>query len=219
MIDVTESSPNEKKRMLQLSGVHFDYIDGGDNSNLVPLSDEMLTNKFSFSLNQGEVTSITHHSGQSFQILFDSFHDDMELTVSLLNATLEETFYSATSSTISKILRPNTVTIPIANATTFSPELVEAVGATGQVIGQAQGLTEKGGASIALIAILLNVRFSGPLVKAIQIIVLFDKLRLINVRFDGLLGYFLEKIFQAFDSNIISKDDYVQTAKPAWNKF
>lgn len=58
------------------------------------------------------------------------------------------------------------------------------------------------------------------MVKAIQIIVLFDKLRLVNVNFeDGLLGYFLKKVFSAFDSNLIHVDDYTTTAKPGHNKF
>jgi hypothetical protein len=39
------------------------------------------------------------------------------------------------------------------------------------------------------------------------------------VKFEGLLGYFLERVFSAFDSNMISTDDYDQTARPGWNRF
>lgn len=108
----------------------------------------------------------------------------------------------------------------ISNSTDFSTEIVNAVEKTGEIVGQAQNIAEKSGISIALFAILFNIRFSEPLVKAIQIIVLFDKLRLVNVNFDGgLLGYFLEKVFSAFEENFIKTDDYITTARIGHNKM
>jgi hypothetical protein len=48
MFDDTEGSVNEKKRMLQLTGEHFDLIPDGDNSDKILISDELLSNKFDF---------------------------------------------------------------------------------------------------------------------------------------------------------------------------
>lgn len=217
--DVTETDQNSKKRMLQLTGDHFDLIDGGDNSSKISLTTEMITGTFNFEFNEGSVTSVNFFTGQLFEIQFDKFYNDMQLTITLKNATLKEDYYTPTSSTPVKVLLPNSFTIPVANITNFSPEVIASVETTGKAVGQAQSVAEKSGATLAIIGIMLNIRFSGPLVKAIQIIVLFDKLRLINVKFDGLIGYFLEKVFKAFDSNIVSKDDYVLTAKPTFNKF
>lgn len=97
----------------------------------------------------------------------------------------------------------------------YSPEVTEAVETAGKITGQAQSIAEKSAISVAILAILFNVRFSESLVKAIQIIVLFDKLRLVNVNFNdgGILGYFLEEVFSAFDSSWVKTDDYIHTGK------
>jgi hypothetical protein len=65
------------------------------------------------------------------------------------------------------VLQPNIIIIPIQNATTYSPEVIETVEAAGKAVGQAQSLAEKSGATLALLGILLNIRCSGPIVKAI----------------------------------------------------
>lgn len=104
--------------------------------------------------------------------------------------------------------------------TDYSPETIETVEIAGKITGQAQSIAEKSSFSLAILAVLFNIRFSESLIKAIQIIVLFDKLRLVNVNFKGgLLGYFLEKVYSAFDSNMVKTNDYIHTARPGDNKF
>jgi hypothetical protein len=57
------------------------------------------------------------------------------------------------------------------------------------------------------------------MIKALQFILLFDKLRLINVHLDNLLGTFMKAIYEAFKVNLIDVDDYERTAKYSQNQF
>jgi hypothetical protein len=60
---------------------------------------------------------------------------------------------------------------------------------------------------------------SGTVFKVIQIVNLFDKLRLLNITFKGLLGKFLDQISEIFNVSLISKDDYFEITNPRFNKF
>lgn len=65
----------------------------------------------------------------------------------------------------------------------------------------------------------MNFDISGTIFKVIQIITLFEKLRLMNIRLNGLLGKFLDSIAEMFNTNLIEKDDYHIIAKPRSDKF
>jgi hypothetical protein len=77
----------------------------------------------------------------------------------------------------------------------------------------------QGGQYISIIVVLMNFDISGTIFKVIQIINLFDKLRLMNIRLNGLLGKFLDSIAEMFNTNLIQKDDYHLTAKPRTDRF
>ena len=57
------------------------------------------------------------------------------------------------------------------------------------------------------------------MMKAIQFILLFDKLRLLNVQYENLLGEFMDSIYSAFKARIINIDDYESNARLKWNMF
>lgn len=134
--DVTESSFNEKFRILELTGGHFGSGSSTQsNPNEVKVTDYILTNKFEFTLIKGTITEIKYLTGKNFRVGFNSFHDGMQLIITLKNATLEELYYSPTSSTPIKLLLPNTVKIPIANSAGYSPEIINMVEITGKAIG------------------------------------------------------------------------------------
>jgi hypothetical protein len=44
-------------------------------------------------------------------------------------------------------------------------------------------------------------------------------MRFINVEFKGLIGYFLDIIFKAFDSSVLPRDYYPDSTVPKYNKF
>lgn len=66
---------------------------------------------------------------------------------------------------------------------------------------------------------LINADISGTIFKVIQIVNLFDKLRLLNIDLSGTLGKFLDIISSLFSTNFFGKDDYQQSTNPSKNKF
>jgi hypothetical protein len=86
-------------------------------------------------------------------------------------------------------------------------------------IGVTARLSTTVGTGAVIIGTLVNVDISGSMMKAIQFILLFDKLRLINVYYDNLLGVFMESIVEAFKARLINIDDFEDSAKVSANMF
>jgi hypothetical protein len=72
---------------------------------------------------------------------------------------------------------------------------------------------------LSIFIVLANFDVSGTIFKVLQIINLFDKLRLLNIRMDGLIGKFLESLSRLFENSLIEKDDYHIVAKPRGDRF
>jgi hypothetical protein len=157
--EATESNFNQKERLYKFTSDHFDEFE--------PLTQAILDNNFQFSLNAGTLNSVEINSADTAKITFDSFEDDMEVTISVRNATLRETFISATQSDAIKILIDESYTFSIENPVVFSEGVVAATKTTGQVIGSSNMVTEKSGIAVSILTIFANVRISGAMLKAI----------------------------------------------------
>ena len=55
--------------------------------------------------------------------------------------------------------------------------------------------------------------------KIVQIINLFDKIRLMNVNLTGLLGKFLIQVGEVFNNNLIEVNDFEIVSKPRLDRF
>jgi hypothetical protein len=207
--DVTESNFHDKSRNYKFTSDYFNED--------FPLTEEIVNNNFQFALNEGTITAVNLISIDTVSVEFDNFSDDLQLTVSLKNATLVETFISETQSDAIKILIDNSFTFDIENFTTYNEEVLAATATTGKVLGNSNLITEKSGIAISIFTIFANVRISGAMLKAIQIIILFDKMRFVNVEFGGLMGYFLDVIFKAFDSSVLKRDNYTDSTISNYN--
>jgi hypothetical protein len=100
--EATESNFNQKERLYKFASDHFDQFD--------PLTQEILDNNFEFALNVGTLNSVEFNSVDTAKITFDSFEDGMEVTISVKNATIRETFISSTQSDAIKLLIDNSFT-------------------------------------------------------------------------------------------------------------
>lgn len=137
----------------------------------------------------------------------------MKVAFTLKNATLEETYVDPTNSTPIKVLIANQHTFKIENFTIYDEAVLNATASAGSGVGTASSITSTFGSSAVVLGTVLNLDMSGSMIKALQFILLFDKLRLINVKLDNLLGTFMTAIYEAFKVNLINVDDYEETAK------
>jgi hypothetical protein len=94
-----------------------------------------------------------------------------------------------------RILIEESFSFPVQNLTDYSEELIGLTETTGFVVGNSNLVTEKVSIAVSIFTIFANVKISGSMMKALQIIILFDKMRFINVDFTGLMGYFLNVVF------------------------
>lgn len=143
----------------------------------------------------------------------------MKITFTLKNSTLTETYRSETDSDMLKGLIQNQHTFEIQNFTLISEKILNTTASAGNTFGAASSITSQIGTGGILLGTIVNVGVSGTIIKALQFILLFDKLRFINVKLDNLLGIFMDAIYKAFNVNLIDVDDYELTAKYSNNQF
>lgn len=147
----------------------------------------------------------------------------MKLQVSLIDATLEKTIISTTQSIAVKILKfkskEDLDIFPIENLFPYSVSLSNAISTTGKSLGIISKIANFIGIGSILFGAAANLDISTNMIKAIQFILLFDKLRLINVQYENLLGDFMNAIYKDFQTKLIQTDDYEETSILKYNQF
>jgi hypothetical protein len=204
---------SEKKRRYQLKGDWFPETPGTAD---LKLTQTMLDSNFKFefigSIDPSNLKSVKLITLNVAEITFEDFFDDMELQISLVNSVLEKNIVSPTQEIPIKILKfkePQKLDkFQIRNESPYSEAITQAVSGAATV-----------GNSAIVLGTIFNVDISGTMMKAIQFILLFDKLRLLNVQYENLLGEFMDSIYSAFKARIINIDDYESNARLKWNMF
>lgn len=221
---VTPIAPSfytQKFRSYEINSDYFPHITN-PNSNELKLTQKIIDNVFQVTLTPSPTTyKLVHAGGNLVQLSFSSFTKNMTLTFSIKNATLEEIYKSEEESFPTKILIQSHHSFNIKNLTSYDQSLLETTSSIGSQVGTVSSWTSQIGALTVILGTLFNFKLqaSGAIIKALQFILLFDKLRFIHVKLDNILGVFMNSIYEAFKVNIIDIDDYERTAKYNHDEF
>ena len=197
-------------------------------SSTTPLTASILSNSFTVTMTPSNISFRAETTAPDLiDIVFDEFSvREMQITFSLSNSTIEETFRSNDDSVATKLLiseDQQPVSFKITNINYDLLKTKEPNEELAESSGEAVGRTGSALASLSTVAVVLGsvigADMSGSMLKAIQFILLFDKLRLINVELGSILGGFMEMVYEAFKSNLVEKDDFEQVAKIGHNQL
>ena len=234
-MEVKEAYPeNEKKRRFRLDCEHFNED--------FPLTNSLLNNLFKIRVvpNSSLQYSITTQKNNLIEFEFSQFLSGgpIQLSFRLKNSTIEEEYVDQLKSKPIKTLQWSDMTyvFNIFNQETESSTQdtpndesqnntneITSVEKTTETSGEAVGQTGRVVVTLSTASVLLGSKLSadvsGSMLKGIQFILVFDKLRLIKVNLDGLLGRFMKAVYEAFQFNFIEKDDFHETTNMGENKL
>ena len=173
------------------------------------------------------------YSGAEVTVQNEFYHKDQKFEFKLKDDNLKPTYGSMSTATLPGDLGTKKKLVPAANQPkdyTFQPgdpkqyekpprglsdlgkDMSKTTQASGEVLAHFATL-------MSIFILISDMDFTGTIFKIIQIVNLFDKLRVMNVYADNPFGEFIRFLSQLFDLNFIQKNDYFEVSKPSYNQF
>lgn len=124
--------------------------------------------------------------------------DSEETTLTMKN--LENILYSNPISHEAEfIFIDSTPSIKITPIKPIDEDLLKGISTTGEIMAATAEVLASGGAALGIAAIFLQLPIAGAIIRFVLVFKILNRLRLINVNTGGLLGSFLNTIYNLFE--------------------